>query len=957
MSGIFFDILEINIAAAIAITLLCIFADRLRRRYGAGWMKLAWMLLTVRMLIFYNFSIPGMEIRLLDHAGFEQEGFGWERGTALPAKQEDGAYTDEMMTAQPTERQNNGGEPESVPAEPGNPESGMMAAGDAQAAGGVSDTQRTGSGDDMAPDGRGNARVGAQEEQNRNRTAGAAGESREDPDAGQAGRSAFFYTRLLIIIWFAGVGAGFLYLAGSYLFVAGRYRRNLCPVRDTQLVRQIGMLQKRITGHAELIAYQSAAVAGPCLVGLIRPKLVLPADRSKWKEPEMELIMAHEMCHYRQKDLWLKMLMTAACCIHWFNPFIWLMKKQFFYDMELACDGSVLAGRDDDERENYARVMLAFAGGRKGVNAFSTGFGGSRKQMKARIDYILDSGIKKKGRLSIVITAMLVLITGIAVSCGYEQENDNREESSGMNVGSGPADEDAISNAEKSPHTGGSVEDSDTAERPSGEETSDFDYNHVYNDVIRGYQGDLYLAKKDGIYYIKGGQGEEQLLYANICERPKKMEVDGKNLYFSGSAPEEKTSTATVYRLDLDTHEVVDALAGFELKFPDYLITNVSVYEGNLYVALGAASTRIGFVLDEKGDAVSQLDEESPDFLYKEYNDYRETELSRLNAEYDTEEYWQLTEAGNGMYHAMIDVASCKKLLDGRQVVSRYKDESLISVCLENEDGTYEYLCDMPGFPVLVTESGIYYQDISMEIWCVDFETKQKDMFYRIDDRDERASSELSLVTYDADYIYLIQHRHIGDYYRNDGESVDKGTVSEDYLVRIPRAGGKAQKVYRFADSVSMYGDDGWYGHCGVYGGRMYFDNRESFSLDPDENGMQAVNSGEPCEDAVKIKETIRTFARAYFENNEETLRGLLAEDFEGKVEMYDYPEQADRIRETHVGGSGIPGINIDIGVHVYVYYEFTGWAEVEDNTVAYLSMSMVKTQDGFKIRWYGVEL
>ena len=130
MSGIFFDILEINIAAAIAITLLCIFADRLRRRYGAGWMKLAWMLLTVRMLIFYNFSIPGMEIRLLDHAGFEQEGFGWERGTALPAKQEDGAYTDEMMTAQPTERQNNGGEPESVPAEPGNPESGMMAAGE-----------------------------------------------------------------------------------------------------------------------------------------------------------------------------------------------------------------------------------------------------------------------------------------------------------------------------------------------------------------------------------------------------------------------------------------------------------------------------------------------------------------------------------------------------------------------------------------------------------------------------------------------------------------------------------------------------------------------------------------------------------------------------------------------------------------------------------------------------------
>lgn len=83
MGQVFFDVLEINIVAAIAITLLCIFADKLRGRYGAGWMKLAWMLLAVRMLIPYNLSLPGMEIRLLDHAGFEQEDFDREWGTEI----------------------------------------------------------------------------------------------------------------------------------------------------------------------------------------------------------------------------------------------------------------------------------------------------------------------------------------------------------------------------------------------------------------------------------------------------------------------------------------------------------------------------------------------------------------------------------------------------------------------------------------------------------------------------------------------------------------------------------------------------------------------------------------------------------------------------------------------------------------------------------------------------------
>ncbi|MDE6387549.1 MAG: hypothetical protein K2L82_07060 [Lachnospiraceae bacterium] len=948
MSTIFFDILEINIVAAVAIIILCIFADKLRGRYGAEWMKLVWILLAVRLLIPYNFSLPIMEIRLLNYAGFEKESLGEEQGSDLIPENEDGASTNGVMLHEAAEGQKAGSSSENVSTEAESPEDSGNEDSDAQVA------------------------------QNPIQAANISGESYESPVVEQTKQpqelnengihrqaGSFFYTRLLVTIWLTGVGIGAVCFIASYLFFAGRYQKSLRPVKDAQFIRQICMLQKRTIGHARLMVYQSAAVASPCLMGIVRPKLVLPADRSKWKKAELELIMAHEMCHYRRKDLWLKMLMAAVCCVHWFNPFVWLMKKQFFYDMELACDGSVLAGRDDDEREKYARVMLAFAGGRKSASAFSTSFGGNRKQMKARIDYMLDAGVKKKGRLGIVIAVMFVLIMGIIVSCGYKQDNDGTEgiENNGTDDDNGLSDDVTTLNDDGNLYTdGGGAEDGirtggDEAGSPSGQNGINFDYNHAYNDVIKGYQGDLYLAKEDGIYYLQGGQGEERLLYANTYEIPREMEIDGKNLYFCGLAPEGKSSMATVYRMDLDTHEVVDALAGFELKLPDYLITNVSVYEGNLYVALGAASTRTGFALDEKGNAVSQLDDEAPDFLYREYNDYMEAEMAWLNSELDSEEYWELVRARHQMYQAVIDVASCKKLLDGRQVVSQYKDESFISIYLENVDGTYEYVCDTTGFPMLVTETGIYYNDISGEIYYADFETKQKDVFYRRTDRDNREWSELSLVTYDADYVYLMQNKHIGDYYKNDGVSIDKDTVDEYYLVRVPRAGGEAQKVYRFPERVSMYGDGGWYGHCGVYNGRMYFDNRESFSLDPDVNGMQAINSGVPCEDAVEIKETIRAFAAAYFTNDEETLRELLAEDFEGTVDLYDYPEQADQIRETYVGGEGIPSTNIDIGVRVYVYYEFTGLAEVEDNTVAYLSMSMIKTQDGFRIRWYDVQL
>ena len=123
-----------------------------------------------------------------------------------------------------------------------------------------------------------------------------------------------------------------------------------------------------------------------------------------------------------------------------------------------------------------------------------------------------------------------------------------------------------------------------------------------------------------------------------------------------------------------------------------------------------------------------------------------------------------------------------------------------------------------------------------------------------------------------------------------------------------------------------------------------------------EENHMQAVNSGEPCEDAMEITRTARAFADAYFGNDADALRGLLAEDFEGTAEMYPYPEQAGQIREAFIGGRGIPDENIDIGVTCHVFYKFEGHAETGE-ALAYLTMEMTKTEEGFRIKWYGIEL
>lgn len=913
MGRMIFNILETNIAVSFGIVFLCLFAGKLRRRYGAGWMKLAWILLAVRLLIPYNFSMPFSGIRLLNYAGFEQEReFTVEGARAEKEDRLTAAYSSEpennLMTWEGADWENAAG----IVSD----ESGSFSSSDHV---GYPDNQVTGT----APTQDGNQVTYINDNQ-----------------------AAFSYTNLLIKIWTVGVVVSLLYFICSYLFFYGRCKKSLRPITDTRLIKEICVLQKKYIGQVKMMAYKSSAVSSPMITGLVRPKLILPADKVQWNDKELELIMEHELCHYRKKDLWLKMLMVAACCVNWFSPMVYVMKKQFAYDMEFACDASVLAGRDEAERKDYARVMLMFAGSKREIFAFSTGFGGNRKRMKTRLDYMLDAGAKKKGVLSIITAAMIIMVMGVVVSCGYKAEEGNgnlgkSDAENGSTVDGGLQGEDE----QNAGYSGKNKSEGNV------EVSGNFDYNHVYNSVIRYYLGDLYLAKEDGIYYLKGGQGEGELLYSNHYELRRGMEIDGKYLYFCGSAPEEKMEekddVATVYRMDLDTHSVVDALEAFDLEYPDSFCTDVSVYEGNLYVAVGAASERFGFALNENGVAVSQLDRQEQDYIYREYNEYKASELTRLNTEFDSEEYWELTEAQSQRYQAVIDVASCKKLLDGRQVVSKYKDESLRSIYLENEDGTYEHVCDASWvYPMLVTETGLYCPDFSGEIWYTDFETRQTVKFYEINVREW---AELFLITYDADYVYLLQSRDIG----NDMEN---NTMTESYLVRVPRAGGDAQKVYRFAERVRIYGSNGWYRRCGVYGGRMYFDNRESFSLEPEENNMQAVNNGEFCEDSVEITETVRAFADAYFKNDEETLRALLAEDFEETIEMYAYPEQAGQIREEYIGGSGMPNENVVVGFTGYVFYEFSGHAETDD-ALAYLSIQITKTEEGFRVKWYGIEM
>ncbi|MBL8553537.1 MAG: peptidase M56 [Phenylobacterium sp.] len=97
--------------------------------------------------------------------------------------------------------------------------------------------------------------------------------------------------------------------------------------------------------------------AGPSVVGVIAPRIVMPGDDGTYSEEERALIRAHEREHVSRMDPRAGALASALQALCWFNPLVHLGAHVLRLDQELACDAAVLRRRPS-ARALYARTLL-----------------------------------------------------------------------------------------------------------------------------------------------------------------------------------------------------------------------------------------------------------------------------------------------------------------------------------------------------------------------------------------------------------------------------------------------------------------------------------------------------------------------------------------------------------------------------------------------------------------------
>ena len=201
------------------------------------------------------------------------------------------------------------------------------------------------------------------------------------------------YGPVLAAVWLAGVGAMLAYGAGSCLLLRRRLR---FAVRD----------------ETEPGVWLSDRVAGPCVVGLFRPRIYLPFGLTGEQRSH---ILAHEREHLRTGDPLWKALAWTALSVHWFNPLLWAVYPVFARQLEDACDQRTLRRLGGEQRAAYCQTLLDLASGRAprpGLSPLSFGEGDTGRRVRAALSF------RKPARWATAAVLLAAVVAGLFLATG-----------------------------------------------------------------------------------------------------------------------------------------------------------------------------------------------------------------------------------------------------------------------------------------------------------------------------------------------------------------------------------------------------------------------------------------------------------------------------------------------------------------------------------------------------------
>lgn len=238
----------------------------------------------------------------------------------------------------------------------------------------------------------------------------------QGPFSGTHAAKQSFSWPILFIVWAVGALGVLLYHGIKHMRFVHTVKRWCTKVEDAGLLSQFEEAKQalRLDGRAIGLAF-CECISSPMLLWLGKPMVLLPNHAPV--AYDSQLILLHELVHYKRRDLLCRLVMLLSTAIHWFNPAIYLLVKLVILQCEVSCDDKVVENQDIEGRHQYAMTIIGAAHCHsKGYTLLTTYFYGGKDTMKKRISSIYEPAKTKLGALLLACMLLMTMLAGTSIA-------------------------------------------------------------------------------------------------------------------------------------------------------------------------------------------------------------------------------------------------------------------------------------------------------------------------------------------------------------------------------------------------------------------------------------------------------------------------------------------------------------------------------------------------------------
>ena len=227
------------------------------------------------------------------------------------------------------------------------------------------------------------------------------------------------FTTMLWVVWLTGAAVLFARKITAYQRYVKGINKDACQVSDPRLLDLLSECGEQVGVMRPVELSVNRAVASPMLIGFFRPCVIL--STVDLTESDLRYTFLHELTHERRRDILYKWLVQFTLCVHWFNPFVWLMSREIDRACELSCDEAVISKLESRERLEYGDMLMnavRIGGSRRNLSGFMALYE-SKKMIRERLGAIMDFRRKTRWTTLGSLSLALCLLTVSAIAGAY----------------------------------------------------------------------------------------------------------------------------------------------------------------------------------------------------------------------------------------------------------------------------------------------------------------------------------------------------------------------------------------------------------------------------------------------------------------------------------------------------------------------------------------------------------